>query len=101
MAANEQHKREMNRRKAACVGMTVKLTEGLINGADPKCVREFNGVQQGVYASFVLQPQAGLRLTRSTFINCTCGILFFIWKDNSQIFKYVLIDFNTFSIAKR
>lgn len=64
MAANEQHKREMNRRKAACVGMTVKLTEGLINGADPKCVREFNGVQQGVYVSFVLQPQAGLRLTR-------------------------------------
>lgn len=43
MAANEQHKREMKRRKAPCVGMTVKLAWGLINGADPKCVREFNG----------------------------------------------------------
>lgn len=59
MAANEQHKREMNRRKAPCAGMTVKLTEGLINGPDSKCVREFNG-SLTVYASFVLQPQTVL-----------------------------------------
>lgn len=75
MAANEQHKREMNRRKAPCVGMTVKLTEGLINRADLKCVREFNGVQ-GVYESFVLQPQTSLRLTHFTFISYTWNLIF-------------------------
>lgn len=66
MAANERHKREMNRRKAPCAGMTVKLTEGLVNGPDPKCVREFNG-SLTVYASFVLQPQTGLKSTPHIF----------------------------------
>lgn len=42
--------------------MTVKLTEGLVNGPDPKSGRRFNG-SLNVDASFVLQPHTRLKLT--------------------------------------
>lgn len=70
--------------------MTVKLTEGLVNGPDPKSVRQFNG-SLNVDASFVLQPHTGLKLTLRIGIH---WILFFILNGNIQTYKYNLIGFN-------
>lgn len=70
--------------------MTVKLTEGLVNGTDPKSVRQFNG-SLNVDASFVLQPHTGLKLMLRIR---THWILFFILNGNIQTYKYSLIGFN-------
>lgn len=67
--------------------MTVKLTEGLVNGPDPKRVREFNG-SLTVYASFVLQPQTGLKLMPHIFkIGIVASSIHLEWQQpNIQIY---------------